>query len=155
MCQSIKEHWLPFLYLLAAAPGVYHIYRWLAEKSQLEEEAFPFLCVFRYCISCSLNTSALPEHVHSMRCHTLQLRALRAAFLTQCLSERGTSLDNQSEFTPVWCCTRANPMCISSLISVGLLHVSISWEYPHKPTLVSVRAASPRQQSSESKNMSS
>lgn len=155
MCQSIKEHWLPFLYLLAAAPGLYHIYRWLTEKSQLEEEAFPFLRVFRYCIGCSPNTSALPEHVHSTRCHTLQLWALRAAFLTQCLSERGTSLDNQSEFTSVWCCTRANSMCISSLISVGLLHVSISWEYLHKPTLVSVPAASPRQQSFEAKNMSS
>lgn len=32
-----------FPYLLAAALGVYHIFWWLTEKSQLEEEVFPFL----------------------------------------------------------------------------------------------------------------
>lgn len=147
-CQSIKAHWLPFLYLLAAALGVYHIYRWLTEKSQLEEEVFPFLHFFRHCISCSLNTSALTKRVHTIQCHILQLWALLAAFLTQCMSERGTSLDNQSKFTSVWCCTRANPMCILSLISMGLLwlrHVGISREYPHTTTIISVHAASLRQ----------
>lgn len=69
MCQSIKEQWLPFLHLLAAALGVYHIYQRLTEKSQLKEEAFPFLCFCRCCISCSLNTSALTEHVHTLQCH--------------------------------------------------------------------------------------
>lgn len=89
LCQRMKEHWLPFLCLLAAALGFYHIHQWLTEKGQHEEEVFPFLFVSGWCQLLSAPTGHL---------HTVPVTQGRSEpswhLFNLCTSGR----DNQSKF---------------------------------------------------------